>query len=614
MKGYFGSYLDVDLTSGKLGEYVIPEDWQEKYLGGRGIAARILAEEMEANVDPLSPNNIMVFATGPFQGLGIPGAGRHLLMSKSPKTEAVNGSYVGGFFGEKLGKSGYDGIIIRGSADDPLYLVLKDGSASLKDGSDLWGSATAETEKEIKEREGEVSVTSIGIAGENQVKFSCVMNDRNRAAGRPGFGAVLGSKKLKAIAVGGGRKKEMEDEEKFESLRAEYARVLAENKRDGFGKYGTAGGLTTLNEMGILPTKNFQEGEFEEAEKIGGEEMYDTVLNKRDSCASCPIRCKRVVETEFKGEEVNPEYGGPEYETLAALGSMCLNSDLDSISLANQRCNKYGLDTISAGVTIAFAMEASEKGLLEEDIEWGDGEAVVDLLDKIAHREGLGNYLAEGIDELAEDMGADFAMEIKGQEIPMHEPRGKKGLGLTYAVTPRGANHMETVHDTMLESEPLAPELGVEEPKDRNAFEDKGRIAKIFEDLTSFNNSLVMCLFTVDMVGENYSFDHLREMLETVTGRELDEKEMLRIGERNFILLRLLGAREGYTSEDDRLPKRFSQPLPEGGSEGEAITEEDLQKMMEEYYELRGYDHHGPTEEKLQELGLEDFADFVSRG
>ena len=613
MKGYFGSYLDVNLTDGNLSKYEIPQSWTEKFIGGRGIAARILADEMDAGVDPLSEKNILIFATGPFQGLNIPGAGRHLLMSKSPKTGSVNGSYVGGYLGEELGKSGYDGIIIRGSSEKPVYLILKDGSAELCDASDLWGKSTGETEKLIREREGEARVASIGIAGENLVKFSCVMHDRNRSAGRPGFGAVLGSKKFKALAVKGDREKEVENKDGLKELRSEYTKQLAKNKGNGFGKYGTAGGLTTLNELGILPTKNFQRGEFEEAEEIGGQKIYETVMVERDSCASCPVRCKRVVQTEFDGQKVRPEYGGPEYETLGAFGSLCLNSDLDSISLANQKCNQYGLDTISAGVTIAFAMEASERGLLEEKVEWGDGKAIVDLVDKIARRDGVGDYLAKGIDEVARDIDAEFAMEIKGQEIPMHEPRGKKGLGVTYATTPRGANHMETLHDTMLENTPLAPELGVDEPMDRMSFRKKGNIAKIFEDLTSFTNSLVMCLFTVDMVGENYSFAFLRKMLEKVSGRELDEEEMLKIGERNYLLLKLLSAREGYTLKEDYLPERFSQPLPKGGSEGETITEEQLNKMLEEYYELRGYDEFGPTEEKLNGVGLEEFSDFVQR-
>ncbi|MCF7876625.1 aldehyde ferredoxin oxidoreductase C-terminal domain-containing protein, partial [Candidatus Bipolaricaulota bacterium] len=316
---------------------------------------------------------------------------------------------------------------------------------------------------------------------------------------------------------------------------------------------------------------------------------------------------KRVVETQFKGEKVRPEYGGPEYETIAAFGSLCLNSDLDAIALANQKCNQYGLDTISAGDTIAFAMEASEKGLLEEDVNWGDPEVIVDLVEKIAHREGLGEELAKGVAELEKELGADFAVEVKGQEVPMHEPRGKKGLGISYATTPRGANHMEGAHDTMLEEEPLAPEIGVTEPLDRFSYEGKARPAKLFEDLRSFNNSLIMCAFTTDMVGENYSFDTVRDILHAVTGKSLSPEEMLKIGERNYVLLRLLAAREGYSAAEDDLPERLKEPLESGVIEGEDLPQKELDEMVESYYELRWYDAQGtPREELLRELDLLD--------
>ncbi|MFB6214655.1 MAG: aldehyde ferredoxin oxidoreductase C-terminal domain-containing protein, partial [Candidatus Bipolaricaulia bacterium] len=374
--------------------------------------------------------------------------------------------------------------------------------------------------------------------------------------------------------------------DRLKSLKGEFARSLAEDKADSLGKYGTSRGVDSLSESGLLPTKNFQQGWFSGAEEISGETMAETILKKRDTCSACPIRCKRVVETEFNGEQVRPEYGGPEYETIAALGSLCLNSDLDSIALANQKCNRYGLDTISTGNTIAFAMEASEKGLLDWKIDWGDPKEIVELVEAIANKEGIGKELARGISVLKEELGADFAVEIKGQEVPMHEPRGKKALGISYATTPRGANHMEGPHDTMLEDEPLAPELGVTEPMDRYSYEGKAEAAKIFEDLRSFNNSLVMCAFTTNMVGENYSFDAVRDMVKAVVGRDLSPETMLEIGERNYLLLRLLASREGYTAREDRLPDRLKEPLPSGATEGEGIPQKKLDGMLSEYYEL----------------------------
>lgn len=610
MKGYFGRYLDVSLTDEEIRDYSIPENWYEKHLGGRGIGARLLLEELDAGVDPLDPENIVVFATGPLQGLNIPGASRHVVMAKSPKTNSVNGSYVGGYFARELGRSSYDGLIIRGAAESPKYLVLQDGEGEIKDAKNLWGMDTASFEDEIRRAKGNVKVASIGKAGENLVNFSCIIHDKNRAAGRPGFGAVLGSKKLKGIGIAGDKEKSVNDANKLNSLRGKYAQTLAETKGDSLGKYGTAGGVLGLNEGGILPTKNFQSGEFSEAEKITGERMYETILKERDSCGACPIRCKRVVETEFGGEKVRPEYGGPEYETVAALGSLCLNSNLDAIALANQKCNQYGLDTISTGDTIAFAMEASEKGILDEEINWGDSEAIVDLVDKIAAREGLGAELSRGVAKLKGEWGADFAVEIKGQEVPMHEPRGKKGLGISYATTPRGANHMEGAHDTMLEDKPLAPELGVTEPLDRFSYEGKARVMKLFEDLRSFNNSLIMCAFTTDMVGENYSFKALRNILQSVTGKEYTTDEMLEIGERNYLLLRILAEREGHTGEEDDLPSRLKEPLPAGATKGEGIPQEKLDQMLVSYYEQRGYDESGtPGEEKLAEIGLADLTE-----
>ncbi len=612
--GYFGKYLDVSLSDGKVTDYPIPDRWYERFLGGRGIAAKIILEELEPGADPLGPENVFVVATGPLQGLNVSGAGRHLIAAKSPKTNAVSGSYVGGYFGHELGRSGYDGIIIHGSSPEPVYLILKDGKGELKDARDLWGMDTADTEAAIKENGERVRVASIGRAGENLVKFSCVIHDRNRAAGRPGFGAVLGSKNLKAIGVEGSRSKKVTDEEKLKEVRADFARTLAETKSDSLGKYGTAGGVMALNEQGILPTKNFQMGSFPGADEISGERMYDTILTKRDSCNACPVRCKRVVETEFDGEKVRPEYGGPEYETVAAFGSLCLNSSLEAVALANQKCNQHGLDTISTGVSIAFAMEASSRGLLEEEVEWGDPKALVTLVDRIANREGLGAQLADGIDQLANDLGADFAMEIKGQEVPMHEPRGKKGLGISYATTPRGANHMEGIHDTSLESRPLAPELGVEETVDRFDLDGKADLMKTFEDLRSFNNSLVLCAFTTDMVGENYSFVTARKLVAAVTGRELDVDEMMKIGERNYLALRVLAAREGYTSMDDRLPERFSEPLQNGSASGKSIPADDLEEVLEEYYRLRGYDEYGPVDNKLERLEMDGYKGVIDRG
>lgn len=613
MNGVFGRYLWVDLSSGRITEKEIPRHWYELHLGGRGMAARLLLEHVPPGTDPFSPENALVFATGPFQGTGLAGAGRHVVMAISPKTRSIADSYVGGFLGHELGRSGYDGLFIFGKAPEPVYLLVYEGKAELREARDLWGKFTAEVEREIVRRHPGVRVAAIGPAGEKLVSQACIIHDRNRAAGRPGLGAVMGAKLLKAVAVKGHTDKPLADPEKFAKARADFARdLMSDEGTVGFGEYGTARGVTWLSEMGILPTKNFQEGVFDFAQEIGGEKLKQTILVDRDTCAGCPIRCKRVVKTEFLGKEILPEYGGPEYETLAALGSLCLVSDLRAIALANQLCNAYGVDTISIGVAIATLMEASEKGLIPEHVSWGDGKALVEWVEKIARREGLGDEIAQGLEAWARKVGADFVMAVKGVEVPMHEPRGKVGLGLSYAITPRGANHMEGLHDTILEQDNPTPELGVTSRYDRFSLEGKARLVVLYEDLRSFVNSLVMCAFTTKESGPRYNFPRIRELLFYATGFEIGPEDMLRIGARNFALMRLYSGLCGYTKAEDRLPRRFHEPLPRGASAGRPIDPKLFQKEIDEYYRLRGWNDRGPTSETLRKLGLAEILEKLA--
>lgn len=611
MHGVSGKYLDVDLSNEKITDYNVPEKWYELFLGGRGIAARILAEELQGGEDPLGPENLLLFSVGPLQGTNLGGAGRHCVTAKSPKTNSISDSYAGGFFAHELALSGYDGIIVRGKSERPVYLTLIDGEVEVKSADELWGKTTYEVESILKERYDGSKISSIGPAGENEVTFSCIINDMGRAAGRPGFGAVMGSKKLKAIAVRGDGDKDYYDKEKFSEVRRDFARELTDEEGQEFGEYGTAGLVLGLNETGILPTENFRRGEFEKAEQISGEKLYEDYLVERDTCAGCPVRCKRVVKTEFLDEEVDG--AGPEYETVAALGSLVLNSDLSAILLANKKCNEYGLDTISAGVTIAYAMEAHEKGYLDSpddlDLTWGNAETIIRLIEKIGKREGFGDFLAKGIDSIEDELGTNFAQQIKGQELPMHDPRGKKGFGLSYATSPRGATHVEGMHDTVFESNETASELGLGDKYDRLALEDKARLAKVYEDLMSFTNSAIMCRFnTFNRVGDRYNYPELREGLNALTGRNIGPDEMLKIGERGLLLLKLLSFREGYGREDDDLTDRLKSRLPSGGSKGEGLPQEDLDAMREEYYELRGLKEEGISKEKLKKLGMDEVA------
>jgi len=621
MYGVFGRYVDVNLTNRSIRDYEVPDAWYEKYLGGRGIGLRILLEELNGSEAPLGPDNILVFSTGPLQGTGLAGAGRYAVISKSPKTKTLNDSYVGGFLAHELGTSGYDGIIIRGKADRPVYICIENGKVEIHDAQNLWGLGVAATDETLRAKHPGAHVLCIGPAGENLVKFACIMSDISRAAGRPGFGAVMGSKNLKAVVVKGGQKKPWYDAEMLTEVRKALMTELLDNQGIvEFGKWGSSAGVLPLNEMGILPTKNFQEGVFERAADIDGAgKKFKALLVGRDTCTGCPIRCKRVVSGTFSRKSIEKKYGGPEYETLAALGSNCLNGDIEAICLANQLCNDYGLDTISVGVTIAWAMEASERGLIKQKICWGDSKAILELIEQIAFRKGLGGMLAEGVEELSAKIGGtEFAMHIKGQEVPMHDPRGKKSLGLSYATTPRGGQHMEAMHDEGMEAlgKHGIPEIGLYGPMSRLSWDKKVRFCKITQDLASFGNSAISCHYIgYDAALPNgYNpYPRFREAIYAATGLEIGVCEMLLIGERNFNLLKLAAARDGYTRENDDLPKRFKEPLPRGNSAGEEISDDVLQELIDKYYQLRGWDDYGPTDETLKRLGMDEFIGFIKR-
>jgi len=598
-------YLDVDLSHERFADYEVPEAWLALHVGGRGIGARILWKELHGTEEPLSPENILVFATGPFQGTGLAGAGRHVLLSISPKTGSVADSYVGGYFGHELGRTGYHGLILRGRAASPVALVLTGEGARLRPADDLWGRGTGDTETALRAEFPRARIASIGPAGERGIHMACIIHDRSRSAGRPGFGAVMGSKNLKAIAIQGTRTKDLCDPARFRRERSAFAKVFTSPAYQSFGEQGTARLVLANQELGLLPTRNFQLGTFDQAEAIGADRLMTSGLVSRESCAGCPIRCKRVVRTTYNGTPVLPEFGGPEYETLAAFGSLCLCSDLDAICLANQRCNDLGLDTISVGITAAFLMEASERGLTPESYRWGDPTVLLHLVEDLGHRRGIGEVLATGIDPLAEDWGVDFNMTIKGVEVPMHDPRGKQSLALSYAASPRGATHLEGVHDTMVTMDRPAPELGLFHAFDRFTLRDKPHMARIFEDVRSFENSLILCVFVARSFGPNYRYGQLRSLLEAATGLSLSPQTMLDVGTRNYLLMRLHAARRGACPADDRLPARFHLPLPDGASSGHPIDPEEMVDSLAAYYEERGYDASGmPTAETLAALGL----------
>ena len=605
MKGNFGKYVYVDLSKNEIKDYPIPKEWYKKYLGGRGIAARILFKELSPKVCPFSEENILVFASGPFQGLDVAGAARFLVMGKSPKTKNLNDSFCGGTFGHVLGKTGYDGIIIKGKAKKPVYLSVDNGKVQILPAEDLWGLDPKEVEEKIAKVQKGASVACIGEAGENLGMQSCIMVDKTRAVGRPAYGAIMGSKNLKAVVVSGNQKKELADAEKFNALKKEFAKKVANSSFPKILKqFGTGAGIKFFSDNGILPTKNFRDGQFIGASKISKQALVENkVWVKSDTCPGCPVACKKVVQGSYNGESFGAEWGAPEYETIASFGSNLLNDDIESICLFNKKCNQYGLDTISVGVQISYLMEATEKGLLkkEDQIKWGDTKAISELIDKIAHREGIGDWVARGVEYISEKVGdGSFLIHSKGQEVPMHDPRGKYSMAVYYATTPRGGNHTEGTHD------PNPPHKELNLPVNpARSWENRALIAGEYLRLRSFANSLILCAFTAGLadVENEYLFPLIREMVEAATGQSIDAKEMLVIGERNYNLLRIFAEKVGYTRADDKLPAIFYEAQP---STGYAIDKDMLEKTIDEYYEIYGYGKYGPDKKRAELLDISE--------
>lgn len=612
------------MADGKIESETLGEETARKFLGGRGLGAKILFEELKPGIDPLGPDNKLIFAIGPVTGASFAGNSAYVVMAKSPLTGLWGEAHAQGYFGAEMKNSGYDAIVIEGKAEKPVYLLVNNDDVQLKSAEHLWGKMIGEVQETIRKDlvDEKIRVACIGPGGENLVRYACVISDLYCAAGRCGMGAVMGSKKLKAVAIRGTGRITIADEPTLkEIVRSSINKVIDDG--EDLGKYGTDGGLDDLHGSGRLPTKAFRKCTFSGAGKITGETMADTILVKRGTCPACPIAHYRVVEAK-EPYVVDPAYGGPEYETCGALGSLCMNDDLVAISKANELCNKYTIDTISTGVSIAFAMECYEKGLLSKkdtngiELTWGNKEAILQLIPKIAYREGIGDLLAEGVKRASEKIGGGsekWALHIKGQELPMHEPRGKKGLGLSYATSNRGACHLRFQHDDSFENEDdLEPMIGLTPdiaPRHRlYAGPEKVKLVVIGENLFAAYDSLVVCKFTIYPWG-GVSIKNLVGIINSVTGWDVTPRELITTGERILNLCRAFNIREGARREDDVLPQRLMEPLPEGLFKGEAIPKEVLDSMLDYYYDYRGWDKKTgiPTKTKLEELGLKYVAD-----
>ncbi|RXJ03815.1 aldehyde ferredoxin oxidoreductase [Anaerobacillus alkaliphilus] len=598
--GYRNHEAWVNLTDGTIEYRKLNEEDAKKYIGARGLGVKYMVDNQVYNAEPLSPENILAVMTGPLTGTRIHMSGRLCTVTRSPLTGTVTDSHLGGWTAARLKWAGFDNLIFTGKSEQPVYLYVEDGKAELKDASSLWGKTTRETVKALQELYGkkDTSIMTIGQGGENLVRYAGWMNEDDRAAGRGGTGAVAGSKNLKAIVIMGSQKGNMPQPALPDlypdaikaGLTAINEGALTAPRKGGLSVYGTNVLMNIMNEVGGLPTKNSQESYFPDADEISGETIRDELLVAEPTCHACPVACKKEVEVkEGKYKTRTESY---EYESAWALGANCGTSNKEAIAYLINQCNDYGIDTIELGNTLSVAMEASEKGLLKEDIEWGDVDKMIALTEQIVRREGLGDILAEGPGRAAAEFGnADIAMVVKNQAIPAYDPRAVQGIGLAYATSNRGACH--------LRGYTIAAEIaGIPEAVDRFQVEGKGELLKIFQDLHAFSDSLDLCKFS--SFSENA--DHYAQQYSAVVGIELTGDDIMKIGERVYNIERFFNNQAGFDGKDDTLPQRFLVEPATGNSAG-SISH--LAQMLKEYYHVRGWEDGVVTKEKLKELEIE---------
>ena len=613
--GYAGKLGLIDLGKQSVTSVPLRLDEVQRFIGGSGLGAKILFEETNEMTDPLGPGNILAFLTGPFTGSPVPTAGRHHIVAKSPLTGIWGESDVGGNWGTWLKSTGYDGLIVRGAAVHPVYIYIDgDGEIEIREAGHLWGKDTYELTDLLETEIGttKISISCIGIAGENLVRFAAIMHDgaHARAGGRCGLGAVMGSKKLKAVVVHRGKKSSTlyEKEQLLRDVRELIPKMRVARKDATL--YGTSRSIPPAEALGDLPIKNWQQGSWSEgAEKIGGRRMAETILVGNYACYGCPLACGRVVKI-TTGPFAPVDGGGYEFEAGALLGASCLIDNMEAIAKGNELCNRYGMDTISAGSVVAFAMEAFERGLLTEKetggfrIEWGKPEVLLRLIELIAQRVGIGNVLAEGSKRASDIIGKDsnrFTVHVKGLDLPGHDPRCYSGMGLGYATSNRGACHCDSF-SYVYEGRTSDHSLGIEQPVDKLSSSNKAYLVMTLQHLMALCDSLKICKFAVFGI----EAADVYRWLNWVTGWGITFDEFLKIGERIFNLKRLYNTRCGVRRYDDTLPERIMTQKRDDLNAPEKLPE--LNTMLDEYYELRGWDKDGvPRKERLRGLGLEKF-------
>lgn len=611
-RAYAGGILHVDLTNQEFWVDRPEESFYRTMIGGRGFILHYLLSQTPEGVDPLGPENLLIFATGLLTGTVLPGTGRHAIGAKSPLSGALASSEAGGWFGHELKRAGLDALVVHGKSETPVYLWIKDGEVEICPADHLWGRLTADTQAQIHAEleDDKIRVAQIGPAGENLVRYAAVMHDVNRAAGRSGLGAVMGSKNLKAVAARGSAMVGLVDKTRLKST----LKWITSTFKDSMSwaiSYGTAGSVGSNHDNGSTAIRNYQDGKLAGIENLVHENFFPKFVSDRDTCSHCPVNCKLVVEYEEDSIKIEGAYGGPEYESFGGLGPLCAVTDPAAVAKANELCAAYGLDTISTGGTIAFAMECQEKGLLgdyEFQPEFGNGGDLLTAIHQIAQREGLGDLIAEGSARMSAEIGsetAEFLAVARGQEFPFHDPRFKNTTGMGYALSPTGADHMHNLLDNFAnfaDSDVCARlgEMGVETPLPLWGISEQKVQGYIYE--AAFKNvldSAVICHFYP------YEYKHLVEALNAAGGWDVNEDEINQIGARIINLARLYLLREGFTHADDSISARAFYALKEGPINGKAMDEDELAQAIQLYFEKMGWDAQGvPTPETLSGLKI----------
>ncbi|MGZ3512639.1 MAG: aldehyde ferredoxin oxidoreductase family protein [Thermodesulfobacteriota bacterium] len=616
MFGYHKKLLRVDLSNRKAEVEDLDEALIRKYVGGLGIEAKILYEETGPKTDPLSPENILMALTGPYTGTGVPTSGRHHLVARSPLTGFFGESNVGGSWAVHFKRAGFDGIVIKGKSSAPVYLWIRDGKAEFRDARPIWGKDSYESAEWLKrETAKEATAAVIGPAGERMAKIASIPHIGHivRAAARTGLGAVMGSKNLKAMVVFGEGEISIA---KSDELKARIKEITPhiQGTTEAFGKLGTSGGIDNYEKIGNFPVKNWREGRWAGAKKISGATMHDTILSGRRACMHCPIACGRHIKV-TEGPYAPMDCEGPEYETIGTLGGLCLVDDLTAIAKANQLCNQYGLDTISAGGVIAFAMEAYENGIITKkdtdgiELVWGNANALVEMIHKMGKGEGIGKLMTEGSKRMAEALGKnaiEFAIHVKGLEPSAHDPRRFFSQALSYGTAARGACHNASWSHPY-ELALYMSEIGYSEPQDPYEVEGKAEFTAKMQDLMCAMDALIICRFS--QVGKAVTVTNHVDWLNLITGWKMEIPEYMKLGERLFNLKRMYNCRLGASRKDDFLPYRFMTLKRTG--EGLSNQLPPMGRLLSDYYAYRGWSEDGiPTAAKLEELGLDELVPY----